>query len=205
VKEIAKALLSVQKALDPVHKGKSGYGYKYADLPAVMNACIDTLNNAGIVVAQVPVQTEKQAAAIHTRLIHADSGEEISGIIEVPYAEQAKMSAAQCYGSAMTYARRYALVSMIGIVTDDDDGASAGRKDTKADRPPAKAPVKSDAEKADAAVAFASGCVDVFRNIIEPQDKNDYISVNWPKISACMKYPEAAKLLIDAGLVEEGE
>lgn len=128
MKNIAAALLKVQRELDPVHKGRKGYGYTYADLPAVINSCLDALNASGIVMLQCPAQTEKQAAAVQTRLIHAESGEEISSIIEVPYGDTAKMSAAQVYGSAITYARRYALVAMLGIVTEDDDGASAGRK-----------------------------------------------------------------------------
>ncbi|TGT42766.1 ERF family protein [Mesorhizobium sp. M8A.F.Ca.ET.165.01.1.1] len=128
MKAIASALLKVQQELDPIHKGRQGYGYKYADLPAVMDACLDALNKHGVVVVQAPVQTDKSAAAILTRLIDAESGEEITGIIEVPYGDPGKMSLAQTYGSAMTYARRYALVSMLGIVTEDDDGASAGSK-----------------------------------------------------------------------------
>ncbi|NBW13598.1 MAG: hypothetical protein EBR82_36895, partial [Caulobacteraceae bacterium] len=28
----------------------------------------------------------------------------------------------QAYGSALTYARRYSLASMVGVVTEDDDG-----------------------------------------------------------------------------------
>jgi hypothetical protein len=38
------------------------------------------------------------------------------------------MSDTQAYGSAMTYGRRYALVSMLGIVTEDEDGATAGKR-----------------------------------------------------------------------------
>jgi hypothetical protein len=204
LKAIATALLSVQQNLDPVHKGRKGYGYNYADLPAVMDSCMDALNAAGILVVQSPALSEKQAAAIHTRLIHAGTGEELTSNIEVPWAiGGTKMSEAQAFGSAMTYARRYALVSMLGIVTEDDDGASAGRKADKS--PPAKAPVKSEAEKVNAAIAFAESCVKVYQNMIEPEDKNGYLSANWPKIEACMKYPAAAKLLLDAGLVQEGD
>lgn len=127
MKAIAAALLKVQQGLDPVHKGKKGYGYSYADLPAVMDSCLEALNKAGVVMVQAPTTTDKQAAAICTRLIHAESGEEIYGVIEVPLGTNAKMSDAQAYGSAMTYGRRYALVSMLGIVTEDDDGATAGK------------------------------------------------------------------------------
>jgi len=127
MKNIAKALLEVQKGLDSVHKGKSGYGYKYADLPAVMASCLDSLNAHGILLIQAPCVSLKQAAAIETRFIHAESGEEITGVVEVPWAVgNTKMSDAQAYGSSMTYAKRYALVSMLGIVTEDDDALKTG-------------------------------------------------------------------------------
>lgn len=133
MKEIATALLKVQQSLDPIYKGKKGYGYTYADLPAVLNAVVDVLNQNGVVVVQSPEKTDKNAACIVTRLIHADSGEEISSTIEVPFEadNKQKMSVAQAYGSAITYAKRYALVSMLGVATEDDDGASAGRKEAK--------------------------------------------------------------------------
>lgn len=139
MKNIATALLKVQQSLDPIHKGKKGYGYTYADLPAVLNAVVDVLNQNGVVVVQSPDKTEKNAACIVTRLIHADSGEEITSVIEVPFDadNKQKMSVAQAYGSAITYAKRYALVSMLGVATEDDDGASAGTKDKpQAPQPP---------------------------------------------------------------------
>ena len=85
MKNIASALLKAQQSIDPIHKGKKGYGYTYADLPAVLNAVLDVLNENGIVVVQSPEKTDKNAACIVTRLIHADSGEEISSVIEVPF------------------------------------------------------------------------------------------------------------------------
>ena len=137
MKNIAKALLDIQKNLDSIHKGRKGYGYTYADLPAVMNACVDALNEAGVVLVQSPFQATGNVAGIVTRLIHADSGEEVTSEITVPWSVvvndkgKANMTDAQAHGSAMTYARRYALVAMLGVVTDDDDGASAGTRKTQ--------------------------------------------------------------------------
>lgn len=151
MKNIATALLKVQKELDPVHKGRKGYGYNYADLPAVMDSCLEALNDAGILVVQSPTVSEKQAAAIYTRLIHAETGEEITSTIEVPWAiGNTKMSDAQAYGSAMTYARRYALVAMLGIVTEDDDGASAGNKRPQRAEPSAEDKARAFLDKLDA-------------------------------------------------------
>ena len=60
----------------------------------------------------------------------------------------------QAVGSAITYARRYALSAMIGIVSDDDDGESAmGRtptpqaKPAQAQQAQVKAPAKEETPK----------------------------------------------------------
>lgn len=137
VKAIATALLNVQRSLDPVHKGRKGYGYTYADLAAVMDTVLEGLNKEGVVVVQSPTVTEKQAAAIVTRLIHAATGEEITSTIEVPWSVGGtKMSDAQAYGAAITYGRRYALVSMVCVATEDTDAAGLGNAPQRPVRAP---------------------------------------------------------------------
>ncbi len=129
MKEIAAALLKVQQELDPVKKGKKGHNNKYADLPAVLDEAVETLNKHGIIVLQ-PIQPASQPnhARVETLLIHAESGQQINGFAEVPWRSDNKMNDAQSYGSAVTYARRYSLVSMLAIATEDDDGQSAHSK-----------------------------------------------------------------------------
>lgn len=191
MKNIAAALLKVQQGLEPVHKGRKGYGYTYADLPAVINSCIDTLNANGVLLLQPPVTSDKQVAAVETRLIHVESGEEVTSKIEVPYGEQAKLSAAQVYGSALTYARRYALVAMLGIVTEDDDGASAGKRPQRVDVAP------NDGESR--AVDWALGYVEWRAG---ESDKVGLDGENSAKIAAAMKYPKARDILVKAGVPE---
>ncbi len=51
------------------------------------------------------------------------------------------MSIAQAYGSAMTYARRYGLITAFGVPAEDDDGNAASRsaaRPTTGETPPAK-------------------------------------------------------------------
>ena len=185
MKEIATALLKVQQELDPVHKGRQGYGYKYADLPSVMDACLVALNAQGVLVLQCPKETTKNAACIVTRLIHAKSGEELTSTIEVPYGEAGKMSIAQAYGSAITYARRYALVSMLGIVTEDDDAATAGKRPQPVDPNESRA-VDWALGYADTRAAWA--------------DKIGLDGENSAKIAAACKYPKARDILAKAGV-----
>ena len=132
MKNLAAALLKAQAELDPIKKGRKGHNYKYADLAAVLDEVVQELNKQGVVVLQ-PIMPASQAnhARVDTILLHADSGEQLVSSTEVPWRSEARMNDAQSYGSAITYARRYALVSFICGATEDDDGATAHSRQTQ--------------------------------------------------------------------------
>ena len=117
-------MLKVQKQLRPALKDSyNGFTQsKYATLNSVMDACGEALINAGIWVTQYPVPVEGDGQlGLVTKLVHAESGEWQESEIVMPLAK----SDPQAYGSALTYARRYGLSSMIGLVTEDDDANAA--------------------------------------------------------------------------------
>lgn len=119
------ALLRVQSTLSPILKSKPAYGYKYAELATVIEKVTGALNKEGILVLQLPVISSRpEHSAVCTRFIHAETGEYVESTIEVPYTLSKQMSISQSHGGASTYAQRYALVMMIGVPTEDDDGAS---------------------------------------------------------------------------------
>lgn len=111
---------------------------KYASLAAIRNATIPTLSKHGIAVVQ-SLRSGDHGVVCETMLMHA-SGQWISDTLELPVSK----SDAQGYGSAATYARRYALQALAGIVGDDDDDGDAASK------PPAKAQAQKTAEPTDA-------------------------------------------------------
>lgn len=127
IKEIAPALLAAQKEIGAAKKDAKNPFYKstYADLGAVMEACKEQLNNNGITVLQ-PVCGE----FVETILLH-ETGEWISSqtpIVakrirqEKPDGEIIETLAdPQATGSAISYARRYGLQSMVFIPAEDDD------------------------------------------------------------------------------------
>lgn len=122
---LASALLKSQREIEGVSKSSDNpyFKSKYADLTAVIESTIPVLNKHGIVVIQSPVPPPFEGhLAITTMLLH-ESGESISGTAVVPLTKQDP----QAYGSAMTYARRYSLASIIGLKTLDDDAESAVR------------------------------------------------------------------------------
>lgn len=123
ITELAKALLAVQSQLQPALKDAENPFTKssYATLNSVMDTCRAALLANGILMTQFPVPAETGHLGLATKLIHAESGQWHSSLAVVPLPK----ADPQGYGSAQTYARRYALCAMLGIVTEDDDGEGA--------------------------------------------------------------------------------
>ncbi len=125
--EISKALINVQKQLQPAIKDANNSFTKstYATLNSVMSACHQLLLDNGVLLTQMPVPAPVELGsghiALETRLIHADSGQWLSSTTIIPLPKNDP----QGMGSAITYARRYSLCAMLGIITEDDDGNAA--------------------------------------------------------------------------------
>lgn len=126
MKNLYKALADFQQEVPVIHKGTSGYGYSYADLPSIFETINPLMKKHGLGFTQIiksGVASEKNA--IETIVFHIESGESISGHTLIPDNVQlAKMNEFQVLGSAITYIRRYALSAMLGLVTDKDTDAS---------------------------------------------------------------------------------
>lgn len=126
-RELAKALINVQRDMSPATKDATNPFCKnrYATLNSIMEACRPALLKYGIWLTQLPLPAPSELAQDHiallTKLTHADTGQWQSSLTIVPLPK----SDPQGMGSALTYARRYALTSMLGIVTEDDDGEAA--------------------------------------------------------------------------------
>lgn len=118
---IYSAFLEVQKKVTSIFKNAEGYGYNYADLSAIKKAVDPILQEHGVVVSQEPTKGGT-GVNVTTVFIHVKTGESLIINTEVP---MKKTDDPQAFGSAVTYARRYALVSILGLTTDDDDGMSA--------------------------------------------------------------------------------
>jgi len=147
MKEIASALVKAQKEFGPALKSSTNPAFRsrYADLSACVEAVIDALNNNDIFMMQ-PTHECDNGVIVETIFIHS-SGEQISsGKLHVP----ATKHDAQGYGSALTYARRYSLMTACGIAPEDDDGNSAA-KPAPAKATPAK-PAPAPAAKAPVSV-----------------------------------------------------
>ena len=96
---------------------------KYADLASVWDACRASLSTNGLAVIQT-TDGGLEGVTIITTLSHS-SGEWIKGSLTV----RPVKNDPQGLGSAVTYARRYALAAMVGVAQIDDDANAASGKD----------------------------------------------------------------------------
>jgi hypothetical protein len=101
---------------------------KYADINNILELLFPLLEKEGLTISQ-PLTNMDGKPALKT-IIASDS--EVLGFT-VPLPE---LQEAQKMGSAITYYRRYALVSVFGLATEeDDDGNKASGKETKSTIP----------------------------------------------------------------------
>lgn len=124
IQGIAAALAKTQGEIKAAIKDSTNphFKSKYADLTAVWEACRGPLSKNGLAIVQT---TEFDASDVWlvTTLLHT-SGESISG----RYPLRPVKNDPQGYGSALTYARRYTIAALVGVVADeDDDGNRASR------------------------------------------------------------------------------
>lgn len=102
-----------------IESQKGSYSYTYADLADVIEATRKPLADNGLSCCQI-ISYDGQALLLTTQLQHA-SGEWLRSTYPLPLHQRP-----QDQGSAITYARRYALCALLGIAAeDDDDGAAA--------------------------------------------------------------------------------
>lgn len=119
---IYKAIFDIQHKCKVTKDGK-GHNSTYATLGAILHEINPILEEHNIAISQPPTRGQG-CASIQTVLVNIENGEFLAETTEVPI-EQKKIADAQAFGSAITYGRRYALLSILGLVTEDDDGQSA--------------------------------------------------------------------------------
>ena len=148
MKNLFKALADFQQEVPTIHKGTSGYGYSYADLPDTIEIINPYLAKNKLGFTQLV-----GSANVKTIIFHWESGESIESITDIPQGVTLKgMNDFQVLGSAITYIRRYALSSALGLVTDSDPDANGVKeKPTQQSQPKqeAKSEPKEDKPKVD--------------------------------------------------------
>ncbi len=117
----AEAFCKLQSAIKPAIKDATNPAFrsKYADLGAVWEAVRGPLGDNGFGIIQAP-QFEGETMFLETILLH-QSGERMTSRYPLRPAKQDP----QGFGSAITYAKRYAISAMLGVIADEDDDGNA--------------------------------------------------------------------------------
>lgn len=127
-KELNKALLNAQKVMTGAKKKGLNPHFKsqYATLEAVFEAIREPFSGNGLAVSQVmEVMGDGDRTVLVTKLLHV-SGEELESRMILPDVRKP-----QDMGSAITYYRRYSLMSIAGLPAEDDDGNAAQSATTR--------------------------------------------------------------------------
>ena len=134
IKSLCKAQMEMgavlKNALNPHLKSK------YADLGAVLDACLEPLNKNGFALMQ-PGGKDEHGPYVETIFAH-ESGEQFTSRVYLIVGKNDM----QGIGSAWTYARRYGLLGMAGLAPEDDDGeATKAPRNQQQQKPQERDPI----------------------------------------------------------------
>ena len=122
INNLTKSLLQFHKEIGKIAKTSTNpfFKSKYADLPSILDAINEPLQNAGLVIISIPDND-----GLTTLLLHSESGEYISATAIMKPVKNDPQS----IGSAITYQRRYSIGSILNLnIDNDDDGNNASIK-----------------------------------------------------------------------------
>jgi len=167
-----KALANAQAEIKPAKLDMTNphFNSKYASLTSVQDSYRDILPKHGLCIFQQLHSGDDGKFALETTLAHS-SGECISSVLKL-ILDRNNM---QGLGSAITYARRYSICAMLGIVDiEDDDGNASIKFEPVAKAKPA--PPKIQAKKPEPVDAEKEKSLEIFYNMVteysisNPQD-----------------------------------
>ena len=145
INDLAAALSKAQGKFTAVAKSSDNpfFKSKYAALPEVVLAAAPILSEQGLALTQWIGHNEAGQDILTTYLLHS-TGQYLCDVMILRLTKQD----AQGLGSAVTYARRYSYMAVLGLVADeeDDDGIAAsgreGSQNIKAARAATTVPLK---------------------------------------------------------------
>jgi hypothetical protein len=190
--ELNAALCKAQSEMGPARKGKVNPAFRsnYADLASVIEA-VQPLHDNGLAYLQL-VDTAGPVVTVRTILRHVSGQVLDCG----PMTARAKDESAQAIGSALTYLRRYSLMTACGIASADDDGNGAGKPSTSTPTPTPSTWLAIDA------AAFGEACQQLGYTV--EQINATCVSIKRPQ-PCDMTYPQRAKLLTWLGTSDGAE
>jgi len=205
---LAAAIAKAQASLQTAEKDGANphFSSKFATLTEVWRVVRDAYAPQGLSIIQAPEVAEDGSVALTTTLLH-ETGEWMSATMPVRVAKDDP----QGVGSGLTYARRYALAAMCGVVADDDDDGEAamgrGAQTGKTQRAkPAPAAAQAAAPKPAPAAAKPGTIGEAGRETLQTLCKDAHGTGADPAVLAQMvkDYASAAGVKIADLSVEQG-
>jgi hypothetical protein len=135
----------------------------YASLPHIITEISEPMEKAGLVISQFP-----NGDGLTTMLIHSESGEYISATYTLQVVRQ---NDPQAQGSAISYARRYAITSILNLAISDDDGEAATRPVRQVNAPTMVKMVEPTEEQFAYIVRYLNGTDAQRKQALEAKDK----------------------------------
>lgn len=155
--ELAKALAKAQSEFPAIERSKTvsvktktggTYTFAYAPLDVILALVRPALTKNGLALSQL-LSEQGGRPALRTVLLHAD-GETLEETCPMPMSPNGAMGP-QEFGALVSYMRRYAAVSILGIATEEeqDEQVLADEKNGKDEETPFKAPTGKRGAKVD--------------------------------------------------------
>lgn len=124
MQDLLEAISSFQEDCPTINKDSNGYNYKYSSIENILKVVTPLLKEKGLVLTQT-----LSSGCVRTTLFHIESQMDISSSIEIPIGVDLKgQNHFQSLGSAITYLRRYSIVTTLGLTTEEDADARGDQK-----------------------------------------------------------------------------
>lgn len=124
--EIWKAYFEARSKFPKISKGSDGYNYKYADLDSILGAVEPILFQHGFVITNTITTSTDGIQNLNVGLFHVGlcAALPIGCVMPISFKQEP-----QKIGSAITYFRRYGLLTLLNLCpVEDDDGALASNR-----------------------------------------------------------------------------
>lgn len=148
--ELYKAFAAAQSEFGVIKENavNPGFHSHYADLAEIVRVVRPILNRHGIALSwDSAAVSNSGTVSVGVSLYHSAGGVLRFMPISVPWEARKGINAAQAVGSALTYAKRYAISAALGLSTDEDDDGNAAGAPLQTEPPKPSGFVLSDAEK----------------------------------------------------------
>lgn len=120
---LAQALVAFQAEAPHIELDSTNphFKSKFASLAGVMKTVRPVLAKHGLAIVQQPTNMDFEKPALLTTLLHVSG----ASIVSDPFPLAVEKPGPQAQGAALTYARRYAVLAILGLVGDEDDDAES--------------------------------------------------------------------------------